>query len=171
MSPTETKSPEITRAAERYLEQYGEPLVMNTYLKITVLVLAAVCLMLGALTYKSQRALVNMKPFIVRISDTGRAEAIDYRELPVQTAGGGEQVLPGTVGHALLPAQPLHHRTRPDRRTLLPQRGCPARRHRARAEGQDHLEIQLRCVLALRRYRHQEHHPGRSPRVAIHGPD
>ena len=30
----------ITRAAERYLEQYGDPLVMNTYLKITILVLA-----------------------------------------------------------------------------------------------------------------------------------
>jgi len=30
----ETKAaPEITRAAERYLEQYGDPLVMNTYLK------------------------------------------------------------------------------------------------------------------------------------------
>jgi type IV secretion system protein VirB5 len=39
MSLTETKSPEITHAAERYLEQYGEPMVMNTYLKITVLVL------------------------------------------------------------------------------------------------------------------------------------
>ena len=36
----ETKAtPEITRAAERYLEQYGDPLVMNTYLKITILVL------------------------------------------------------------------------------------------------------------------------------------
>ena len=30
----ETKAtPEITRAAERYLEQYGDPLVMNTYLE------------------------------------------------------------------------------------------------------------------------------------------
>src|SRR5665213_3449128 len=47
----ETKSPEITRAAERYLEQYGDPLVMNTYLKITILVLGVVCLMLGALTF------------------------------------------------------------------------------------------------------------------------
>jgi hypothetical protein len=28
---TQTKAtPEITRAAERYLEQYGDPLVMNT---------------------------------------------------------------------------------------------------------------------------------------------
>ena len=39
MFPAETKSPEITRAAESYLEQYGEPMVMNTYLKVTVLVL------------------------------------------------------------------------------------------------------------------------------------
>ena len=35
----ETKAtPNITRAAERYLEQYGDPLVMNTYLKLTILV-------------------------------------------------------------------------------------------------------------------------------------
>ena len=41
----ETKAtPEITRAAERYLEQYGDPLVMNTYLKVTILVLAGVCI-------------------------------------------------------------------------------------------------------------------------------
>ena len=30
---------DLARAAEKYLEQYGEPLVMNTYLKITVLAL------------------------------------------------------------------------------------------------------------------------------------
>ena len=55
MPVQETKSPEITRAAERYLEQYGDPLVMNTYLKITILVLGVVCLMLGALTFKRDR--------------------------------------------------------------------------------------------------------------------
>ena len=77
---TQTKAtPEITRAAERYLEQYGDPLVMNTYLKVTILVLAVVCLALAALTFKSQRALANMHPMIVRINDVGRAEAIDYR--------------------------------------------------------------------------------------------
>ena len=77
---TQTKHvPEITRAAERYLEQYGEPLVMNTYLKVTILVLAAVCLMLGALAYKSQRALAEMHPFIIRVNDVGRADVIDYR--------------------------------------------------------------------------------------------
>lgn len=80
MATTEkTDSPEITRAAQRYLEQYGEPMVMNTYLKVTVLVLGLVCLMLGGLIFKSQKALANQKPFIVRVNEVGRAEAIDYR--------------------------------------------------------------------------------------------
>ena len=76
---TSKASPEITRAAERYLEQYGDPLVMNTYLKVTILCLVAVCLALAALVYKSQKALINAHPLIVRINDIGRAEAIDYR--------------------------------------------------------------------------------------------
>jgi type IV secretory pathway TrbF-like protein len=77
---TATKlSAEITRAAERYLEQYGEPLVMNTYLKITILVLAVIALALAALIFKSQKALASIHPFIIRINDVGRAEAIDYR--------------------------------------------------------------------------------------------
>ncbi len=77
---TATKAtPEITRAAERYLEQYGDPLVMNTYLKITILCLVAVCLALAALVFKSQKALASMRPLIIRINDVGRAEAIDYR--------------------------------------------------------------------------------------------
>ncbi len=77
---TATKpTPEITRAAERYLEQYGDPLVMNTYLKVTILCLAVVCLTLAALAFKSQKALASMHPMIVRINDVGRADAIDYR--------------------------------------------------------------------------------------------
>ena len=79
MATTTKVSPEMTRAAERYLEQYGDPLVMNTYLKVTILVLAVVCVTLAALVFESQRALANMHPMIVRINDVGRAEAIDYR--------------------------------------------------------------------------------------------
>jgi len=71
--------PEITRAAERYLEQYGDPIVMNTYLKVTILVLCMVSLALVALVFKSQKALASMRPLIIRINDVGRAEAIDYR--------------------------------------------------------------------------------------------
>src|ERR1700677_2275292 len=79
MSSQTKTTPEITRAAERYLEQYGDPLVMNTYLKVTILVLCVVCLMLAALTYKSQKSLANMRPLIIRVNDVGRADAIDYR--------------------------------------------------------------------------------------------
>jgi type IV secretion system protein VirB5 len=73
------RQPDLTRAAEKYLEQYGEPLVMNTYLKIVVLVLCTICLVLTALVYRAQNALAAMHPMIVRINDVGRAEAIDYR--------------------------------------------------------------------------------------------
>jgi type IV secretory pathway TrbF-like protein len=79
MNSAAKATPEITRAAERYLEQYGDPLVMNTYLKITILCLVAVCLALAALVFKSQKALASMRPLIIRINDVGRAEAIDYR--------------------------------------------------------------------------------------------
>ena len=73
-------TPAITRAAERYLEQYGDPLVMNTYLKVTILVLAVICLVLAGLIYRSQMALVSVHPLIVRISEAGQAQAIDYRD-------------------------------------------------------------------------------------------
>jgi type IV secretory pathway TrbF-like protein len=79
MSTTTKATPEITRAAERYLEQYGDPLVMNTYLKVTIVVLLVVCLSLAVLVFKSQKALAGIHPLIVRINDVGRAEAIDYR--------------------------------------------------------------------------------------------
>jgi type IV secretory pathway TrbF-like protein len=72
-------TPEITRAAERYLEQYGDPLVMNTYLKVTIIALVVICLALAALVFKSQKALASIHPLIVRINDVGHAEAIDYR--------------------------------------------------------------------------------------------
>lgn len=70
----------MTKAAERYLEQYGDPLVMNTYLKITILVFAAITLMLGVLVFRSQKALASMHPLVVRIDEVGHAEAVDYRD-------------------------------------------------------------------------------------------
>ena len=79
MTTVTKPSPDITRAAERYLEQYGDPLVTNTYLKVTILVLAVVCTALAVLLFHGQMALANVHPLIVRINDVGRAEAIDYR--------------------------------------------------------------------------------------------
>ncbi len=73
-------SPEMTRAAERYLEQYGDPMVMNTYLKVAVLALSAVAVALTGVVYKSHQALASAKPLVIRIDNVGRAEAIDYRD-------------------------------------------------------------------------------------------
>lgn len=72
--------PEITRAAEHYLEQYGDPLVMNTYLKVAILVLAVICFVLAALVWRSQMALAHVHPLIVRINSIGQAQAIDYHD-------------------------------------------------------------------------------------------
>ena len=79
MQATETQNAPLTRAGERYLEQYGDPLVTNTYLKVALLALALVCVMLAILALKAQTALTHMRPLIIRINDVGHAEAIDYR--------------------------------------------------------------------------------------------
>lgn len=68
-----------SEAARQYLEQYGDPIVTNTYLKLTILILAAVCITTLALFYRAQMALSTLKPLIIRINDVGRAEAVDYQ--------------------------------------------------------------------------------------------
>jgi type IV secretory pathway TrbF-like protein len=80
MNSEEMALPETTRAAERYLEQYGDPMVMNTYLKVAVLALSAVVVALTGLVFKGHQALASAKPLIIRIDNVGRAEAIDYRD-------------------------------------------------------------------------------------------
>lgn len=77
----DAKDKTLTRAAERYLEQYGDPLVMNTYLKVTILILGLVCLGLIAALVIQQRAAANVKPIYIRISEIGRAEVVDYNAL------------------------------------------------------------------------------------------
>jgi type IV secretory pathway TrbF-like protein len=77
---TITNQPEITRAAQRYLEQYGDPMVMNTYLKIALLAMIGVAISLTFVVVKTHQALASIKPLIIRIDSVGRAEAIDYRD-------------------------------------------------------------------------------------------
>jgi type IV secretion system protein VirB5 len=73
------KYPEITKAGERYIEQYGDPLVTNTYLKVTVLILALVIAAMAAVMLKELKALADIRPLIIRIDDVGHAEAVDYK--------------------------------------------------------------------------------------------
>lgn len=53
---------------------------MNTYLKVTILVLAVICFVLAGLLYRGQTALANLHPLIVRINGVGQAQAIDYHD-------------------------------------------------------------------------------------------
>jgi type IV secretory pathway TrbF-like protein len=69
----------LSEAAQKYLEQYGDPIVTNTYLKLTILVLALVSSGTLTLFYRAQMALSTMKPLVIRINDIGRAEAVDYQ--------------------------------------------------------------------------------------------
>jgi type IV secretory pathway TrbF-like protein len=43
-------------------------------------VLAAICSMLGFLIFRSQKALANIHPLVIRIDDVGHAEAVDFRD-------------------------------------------------------------------------------------------
>jgi type IV secretory pathway TrbF-like protein len=79
MATTTRSSLGITPAGDRYLEGNADPLVMNTYLRVAVLVFAAICMVLAALVWRSQKALADVHPLIVRINDVGRADVIDYR--------------------------------------------------------------------------------------------
>jgi type IV secretory pathway component VirB8 len=69
----------VSEAGQKYLEQYGDPIVTNTYLKLTIFILSAVCLAVLALFYRAQVTLNATKPLVIRINDVGRAEAVDYQ--------------------------------------------------------------------------------------------
>src|SRR5713101_6677494 len=68
----------LDSAKRQFVELYGSALVMNTYLKIAVVLLALVALGLVALNFRTVATYANVKPLVVRIDDVGRAEAVQY---------------------------------------------------------------------------------------------
>src|SRR3954447_23523844 len=80
MNPTVADiQPKTLEGAKRqFVELYGSALVMNTYLKIAVVLLALVALGLVALNFRTVATYANVKPLVVRIDDVGRAEAVQY---------------------------------------------------------------------------------------------
>jgi type IV secretion system protein VirB5 len=61
-----------------YLEQYGDPMVTNTYLKIALVLLALVSVGLGLIDLRTIRTFQNFRPLVIRIDQLGRAEALSY---------------------------------------------------------------------------------------------
>src|ERR1700681_2351621 len=71
-------------AKRLYLEQYGDPMVTNTYLKIALTLVSLIAVGLVVLDWKTIRTFENFRPLVIRIDDLGRAEAINYHNLEYQ---------------------------------------------------------------------------------------
>ena len=65
-------------AKRLYLEQYGDPMVTNTYLKIALTLVSLIAVGLLVLDLKTIRTFEAFRPLVIRIDDLGRAEAINY---------------------------------------------------------------------------------------------
>lgn len=83
----EKNTPMVTDAGLKFLELYAEPVVTNTYLKIALLVLAAVTLCCLVLLYRAQTAALHLKPLIISTTDAGRGQVMNYADfskIPVE---------------------------------------------------------------------------------------
>src|SRR5678815_2425200 len=65
-------------AKRQFVELYGSALVMNTYLKIALVLVSLVALGLLGLNFHTVARYSQVKPLVVRIDDVGRAEAVQY---------------------------------------------------------------------------------------------
>jgi type IV secretion system protein VirB5 len=80
MLPTPAMPPtkDFKAARTQFMELYGSTAVMNTFLKIALLAMSAVCLGLIVLNFRSNEVVRNFKPMIVRINELGQANALSY---------------------------------------------------------------------------------------------
>jgi type IV secretory pathway TrbF-like protein len=65
-------------AKRLYLEQYGDPMVTNTYMKIALLLLSLVCVGLLLVDMRTIKTFQNFRPLVIRIDQLGRAETLSY---------------------------------------------------------------------------------------------
>jgi type IV secretory pathway TrbF-like protein len=68
----------LENAKRQFVEVYGSALVMNSYLKIALLLVAIIAAGLLVLNFRTQAKFANVKPLVIRIDDVGRAEAVAY---------------------------------------------------------------------------------------------
>jgi type IV secretory pathway TrbF-like protein len=72
-------NPKTVESAKRqFVELYGSALVMNTYLKIALVLVSLVALGLLALNFHTSARAAQAKPLVIRIDEVGRAEAVQY---------------------------------------------------------------------------------------------
>jgi type IV secretory pathway TrbF-like protein len=68
----------LENAKRQFVELYGSALVMNTYLRIALLLTGLLAFGLLALNFRTQARAAAIKPLVVRIDQVGRAEAVQY---------------------------------------------------------------------------------------------
>ena len=68
----------IENAKRQFVELYGSSLVLNTYLKIALVLVSLLALGLLFLNFRTQAQYANLKPLVIRIDSVGRAEAVAY---------------------------------------------------------------------------------------------
>jgi type IV secretory pathway TrbF-like protein len=68
----------LENAKRQFVELYGSALVMNTYLKIALVLVSLVALGLLALNVRTVSTYAHVKPLVIRIDQVGRAEAVAY---------------------------------------------------------------------------------------------
>jgi len=68
----------LENARRQFVELYGSALVLNTYLKIALVLVSLVAIGLLALNFRTQARYASVKPLVIRIDEVGRAEAVAY---------------------------------------------------------------------------------------------
>lgn len=68
----------LENAKRQFVELYGSALVMNTYLKIALVLVSLLALGLLLLNFRTQARYATVKPLVIRIDEVGQAEAVQY---------------------------------------------------------------------------------------------
>jgi type IV secretory pathway TrbF-like protein len=68
----------MEHAKRQFVELYGSALVMNTYLKIALVLVSLLALSLVGLNFHTASRFADVKPLVIRIDEIGRAEALQY---------------------------------------------------------------------------------------------
>lgn len=68
----------LDSAKRQFVEVYGSALVLNTYLKIALVLVSLIALSLVGLNVYTTTRYAQIKPLVIRIDDVGRAEAVAY---------------------------------------------------------------------------------------------
>ncbi len=68
----------IENAKRQFVEVYGSALVLNTYLKIALVLVCLVAIGLLGLNFHTAARYAQVKPLVIRIDEVGRAEAVAY---------------------------------------------------------------------------------------------